>query len=91
MSPVSFFVKAKEILGNDIKIVSRDTQAMWDPIERKETNIMVISISAGTFVKNAGEFSEKIGFGEANGEYLLFKGLEYQCNDKAHELLYMEV
>ena len=82
---------AKEILGEDLKIVSRDTQAMWDPIERKEVKLMVISIKSGTFVKNAGEFSEKLSAENINGKFLLFNGLEYQCNDRSYELLYMEV
>ena len=82
---------AKEILGEDLKIVSRDTQAKWDPIERKEVKLMVISIKSGTFVKNAGEFSEKLSAENINGKFLLFNGLEYQCNDRSYELLYMGV
>jgi len=84
-------LNAKDILGDDLKIVSRNTQAMWDPIERKEVKLMVISIKTGTFVKNAGEFSEKLGSEDVNGKFLLFNGLEYQCNDESFELLYMEV
>ena len=83
--------KAKEILGDDLKIVKRDTQAMWDPIERPEVKLMVISIVYGTFVKNAGEFSEKLANTEVNNKLVKFNGLEYQCNDASYELLYMEV
>lgn len=83
--------KAKAILGDDIKVVKRDTQAMWDPIERPEVKLMVISIESGTFVKNAGEFSEKLGNADVNTRLLLFQGLEYQCNNASYELLYMEV
>lgn len=81
----------KEILGDDLKIVNRDTQAMWDPIERAEVKVMVIEISSGTFVKNAGAFSEKLGSNDVNKCLLLFNGLEYQCNNEYYELLYMEV
>ena len=83
--------KAKEILGDDLKIVKRDTQAMWDPIERPEVKLMVISIEYGTFVKNAGEFSEKLANTDVNNKLVKFNGLEYQCNDASYELLYMEV
>lgn len=83
--------KAKEILGDDLKIVKRNTQAMWDPIERSEVKLMVISIAEGTFVKNAGNFSEKLGRTDVNDKLVKFDGLEYQCNDKTYELLYMEV
>ena len=80
--------KVKAILGDDIKVVKRDTQAMWDPIERPEVKLMVISIESGTFVKNAGEFSEKLGNADVNTRLLLFQGLEYQCNNASYELLY---
>lgn len=83
--------KAKEILGDDLKIVKRNTQAMWDPIERPEVKLMVISIVAGTFIKNAGNFSEKLGNTDVNDKLVKFDGLEYQCNNKSYELLYMEV
>lgn len=81
----------KSLLGDDLKIVKRNTQAMWDPIERPEVKLMVIKIVPGTFVKNAGEFSEKLGDTDVNNKLLLFNGLEYQCNNEANELLYMEV
>lgn len=83
--------KAKKILGDDLKIVKRNTQAMWDPIERPEVKLMVISIAAGTFIKNAGNFSEKLGNTDVNNKLVKFDGLEYQCNDETYELLYMEV
>lgn len=83
--------KAKEILGDDLKIVKRNTQAMWDPIERPEVKLMVISIVAGTFIKNAGNFSEKLGNTDVNDKLVKFDGLEYQCNNESYELLYMEV
>lgn len=83
--------KAKEILGDDLKIVKRNTQAMWDPIERPEVKLMVISINAGTFIKNAGNFSEKLGHTDVNFKLVKFDGLEYQCNNETYELLYMEV
>ena len=83
--------KAKEILGDDLKIVKRNTQAMWDPIEKNEVKLMVISIIRGTFVKNAGNFSEKLGDADVNDKLVKFNGLEYQCNNENYELLYMEV
>jgi len=80
----------KEILGDDLKIVQKDTQAMWDPIERPEVKLMVISIHDGTFIKNAGEFSEKLSSSDVNYKLLKFNGLEYQCNSENYELMYME-
>ena len=84
-------LSCREILGDDLKIVKRNTQAMWDPIEKSDVVLMVLRINSGTFVKNAGEFSEKIDSTEINGKFRKFKGLEYQCNNESYELLYMEV
>jgi len=81
----------KSILGKNLKVVTRNTQAMWDPIERAEVNLMLLRIRSGAFVKNAGEFSEKLSAYDVNGNFLRLKGLEYQCNDGTYELLYMEV
>lgn len=81
----------KEILGDDLRIVKRNTQAMWDQIERSEVRVMVISIDSGTFVKNAGEFAEKLANTDVNGKLLILNGLEYQCNNVNYELRYMGV
>ena len=81
----------KEILGDDLKIVKRNTQAMWDQIERPEVKVMVLSIESGTFVKNAGEFAEKLADTDVNEKLLILNGLEYQCNNAGYELRYMEV
>lgn len=83
--------KAGKILGDDLKIVRRNTQAMWDPIERPEVPVMVISMATGTFVKNAGAFYEKYSSLDVNNKLPKFNGLEYQCNDADLSLLYMEV
>lgn len=64
---------------------------MWDPIERPEVKLMVINIEHGTFIKNAGNFSEKLEDTDVNDKLVKFNGLEYQCNDETCELLYMEV
>ena len=84
-------LNCREILGDDLKIVKRNTQAMWDPIEKPDVVLMVLQINSGTFVKNAGEFSEKLDHTEINGKFRKFKGLEYQCNSEYYDLLYMEV
>ena len=81
----------KTILGDDLKIVKRDTEAMWDPIERSTTKVMILSIKKGTFIKNAGNFSEKLGYNDVMKTLPILNGLEYQSNSDIHKLLYMEV
>ncbi len=84
-------LKLSKILDNDLKIVKKDTKAMWDQIEPPEVEVMVLGINDGAFVKNAGKFGEKLGVEDINGKFVKLKGLEYQCNWDSYELLYMEV
>ena len=64
---------------------------MWDQIERPEVKVMVISIVKGTFVKNAGSFSEKLSAEDINEKFIILNGLEYQCNNDWYTLKYLEV
>lgn len=83
--------EVKKILGDDLRIVKRNTQAMWDSIVTPDKKVMVISIASGTFIKNAGNFSEKLSADDVNHKLVKLNGLEYQCNNESLELLYMEV
>lgn len=82
---------AEKILGDDLKIVRENTEEMWDPIEKSTVKVLIISIARGTFIKNAGDFSEKLGYEDVNKKLLRLNGLEYQSNSAVHKLLYMEV
>lgn len=86
--------RVKEILGDDLKIVRRDTGEMWDLIERPTVKVMVISMSPwddGAFIKSAGNSYEKLEYEDVRGKLLILDGLEYQSYDADNELLYMEV
>lgn len=82
--------KAKEILGEDLKIDHRDTQQFFDLIEGPEVKCMVISIAGGAFVTGADKF-EKLDYNQINGHFVILNGLQYACNFESDELLYMEV
>ena len=85
--------KICEHIEGDITVVQRDTQGMWDPIERGDVELMVLYVaSSGAFVKNyQGPLDEKLGSADINGKFVILKGLEYQCNSSSNELVYMEV
>lgn len=82
---------AKEILGDDLKVVRRDTEEMWDLIERPTVKVMVISIDNGIFIKSAGNSYEKLGDEDVDKKLLILDGLEYKSYSDYDELLYMEV
>lgn len=85
--------KIYENIQEDVTVVQRDTQGMWDPIERGDVEVMVLYVAdSGAFVKSyQGPLDEKLGAFEVNGKFLQLKGLEYQCNSSSNELVYMEV
>ena len=85
--------KICEHIEGDITVVLRDTQGMWDPIERGDVELMVLYVaSSGAFVKSyQGPLDEKLGSADINGKFVILNGLEYQCNSSTNELVYMEV
>lgn len=85
--------KICEHIAEDITVVNRNTQGMWDPIERGDVKLIVLYVaSTGAFVKNyQGDLDEKLGAADVNGMFKIFNGLEYQCNNESNQLVYMEV
>lgn len=97
-------IKAKKILGKDLRVVNVDAgggdyrilsfnirNKIWYPVEGFGKKLMVINIEQGVFVRNAGAYSEKLTATDVNNKLLVFDGLEYQCDRGHFELLYMEV
>ena len=82
-----------KIMGEDAKIIQRNTQGMWDPIERNDKNIIVLYLPENmAFVKNyQGPLEEKMSSQDIMGNFVLLRGLEYQCNSESYKLIYMEV
>lgn len=62
----------KQVLQDDMVIEKRNTEGMWDPIVPQGTTVMVLAIAKDSFVKNAGQFSEKLGISDINGDFPLF-------------------
>lgn len=87
----TLMISVKRILGDNLKIVKKNTQSMWDQIESEGVVVMLISIASGAFVKSAGGSGDELAYTDVNEKFLKLNGLQYQCNNKAYELLYMEV
>lgn len=86
----------KKLLGEDFKVVKKGNRDIWPPsewrpIECPETEIMVLHIDGGIFIRNAGAFYEELRAGDVNGTLIKLKGLECQCPYNDRELIYMEV
>ena len=81
----------KSLLADDIVIEKRNTEGMWDPIVPKGNTVMVLYIASSSFIKNSGNFSEKLAHTDVNNNLLLLDGLEFQCNSYPKDVIYMEV
>ncbi len=90
---IALSTEIKEILGDDVKAISRDTLGMWDPIVEGDKKIMLLYIpTSGSFAKSyQGDLGEKLGPEDINNIFPIIDGLEYQSNSASNELLYLEV
>lgn len=82
---------AKEVLADDLRIVSRDTDGVFDEIVSSEKKVMLITIGANAFARGAGNFGEKLSREDINGKLPILDGLLYNCTNAYRELLYVEV
>lgn len=84
--------RLKQILGEDLRIAICDPQEEeWIRIENRGNKIMVLRIDDKLHIRDAGETQERWSCQDINGNFRIFDGLEYQCDDGFCEVLYMEV
>lgn len=83
--------KVIEILGDDVKVIRKNTQGMVDPIESEDVEVMVLAIEENTFVRDYNILSEKLGVENIKYNFVRLKGLQYQSQSENKTLLYMEV
>lgn len=81
----------KETLGDDLKIVTRDTNGMWDTLETDEVKVMIIETASQINVKNIGQAKEKLECKDVKYKFPILNGLEFQCSNASQSLMYMEV
>lgn len=81
----------KSILGDDLKIVTRDTNGMWDALEPGNVRVMIIATGTKINVKNAGDFKGRMEYDDVRNKLPILNGLEFQCSASTQSLLYMEV
>lgn len=81
----------KEVLADDLRIVSRDTDGVFDEIVSSEKKVMLITIGANAFARGAENFGEKLSCEDINGKLPILDGLLYNCTNAYRELLYVEV
>ena len=74
-----------------LSIFSGQTDGYWKDLEVESTKVMVLSIPAGTFIRNANKPKEELSADDVNGNFLIIDGLLYKSKDENNHIVYMEV
>lgn len=83
--------KLKDILGENLKVFSGETDGYWKDIESKGKKYMIFKIENGNYIRNAGTNGEELKSTDINDKFVILDGIDYKSNNSAHQLLYMEV
>jgi len=81
----------EEILGDNLREFSGDTEGYWKDLEGKDKKCMVLKMESGTFVRPAGVKDGDLGVEDINNRFVILDGLDYKSNYVSKKLLYMEV
>lgn len=81
----------KEVLGDNLKSFSGDTDGYWKDIEEKGKRYMILSINVGDYVREAGKKDGDLSFEKVNNKFVILDGIDYKSKSAKNSLLYMEV
>ena len=86
--------KATAILGDDLKVVERNTDGVFDEIVSGDKKVMLVSMGAYAYARGVDKFGEKLSAEEIKGKAPILNGLLYNCaysSGIARRLYYVEV
>lgn len=81
----------KEHLGDALRSFSGNTEKYWKELEPKDKKYMIIGMQEGDYVRSAGKRGEELGYADICNQFVILDGIDYESNNAAHQLLYMEV
>lgn len=87
----------QKILGDELVVVKRDTDAVFDKIEPQETKIMVLHLCSkasggeAAFIKDATDYKQKLADKDVNGKFPILDGLEYNTKNAANYCYYIKL
>lgn len=83
--------KLIELLGENIKVFSGDTDGYWKDLETNDKKYMIIKMENGNYVRSCGLTGGDLSSTDINGKFLILNGIDYKSVHANHQLLYMEV
>ena len=83
--------KLAEILGDNLKVYSNNTQRYWKDIEPDESKkYLIIAMEQGAMVRGLKDKNEELRCVDVNDKFVVLKGVDYK-NNTSSKLFYMEV
>lgn len=83
--------KLKEILGENLRSFSENTDSYWKDIEPDERKkFLILSMSSGAMVRSLRNKGEELKSGDVDSKFVILNGIDYK-NNYNYKLLYMEV
>ena len=83
--------KLGELLGDNLKVYSNNTQRYWKDIEPDESKkYLVIAMEQGAMVRGLKDKNEELRCVDVNDKFVVLKGIDYKNNTNSR-LFYMEV
>ena len=80
-----------EVLGEDLKTFSGNTEAYWKDVEAKGKKFMILKMENGNFIRSAGVNGGDLPNSEIQNKFMILDGIDYKSNNAFHKLLYLEV
>lgn len=80
-----------EVLGEDLKSFSGNTEAYWKDVEAKGKKFMILKMENGNFIRSAGVNGGDLPNSEIQNKFMILDGIDYKSNNAFHKLLYLEV
>jgi hypothetical protein len=83
--------KLKEILGDNLRMFSGETDDYWKDLEPKGNRFMILTMPESSFIRSAGDSKGDLKHSEIDGNFLILDGIDYKSKTETKPLIYMEV
>lgn len=84
-------LKLREYFGDNLKKAEGDTKGNWKEWVEKDKKCLVLSGSGRCCIRSLGFGNREYEGSEANNQFVILNGLEYQSADKNAKVYYLEV
>ena len=84
-------IKLRDYFGDNLKKVDGDTKGNWKEQEAKGKKCLILKVSGKCCIRSLGFGNQEYEGSEANDQFIILDGLDYQSADKNAVVYYLEV